>query len=89
MARHVRDLGDGAVERLLVRFRGLGGAADLADVLEGGGLHLLVGGGGLEVVEGVDVAAHAMRVRPRSDLRESRGHPPFTGASHGSTTVAA
>src|SRR4051812_43085579 len=50
---------DRLVERGLVGQAGLRAPADLADVLEGGGLHLLRRGGRLEVVELSDVAAHA------------------------------
>ena len=53
------DLVHGAVEGLLVGLRRLGRARDLADVLQRGGVHLVGGCRGLEVVEGVDVAAHA------------------------------
>src|SRR4051812_25406168 len=55
----VRHRLDRLVERGLVGQAGLRAPADLADVLEGGGLHLLRRGGGLEVVELSDVAAHA------------------------------
>src|SRR6185369_15415199 len=58
--RRVRDRIDRAVERLLVGLRRLVEAADLADVLERGGLDLFGRGGGLEVVERADVAAHAL-----------------------------
>src|SRR5688572_8486831 len=58
------DLGNGLVERLLVGLRGLGGSADLADVLEGGPVHLVPRGGRLEVVQGSDVAAHADESTP-------------------------
>src|SRR6476661_4986342 len=58
------DLGNRLVERLLVGLRGLGGSADLADVLEGGPVHLVPRGGWLEVVQGSDVAAHADESTP-------------------------
>src|SRR4029078_9408217 len=54
----VRDLGDGAVERLLVGGRRLGSATHLAHELQGGVVDLARGGRWLEVVEGSDVAAH-------------------------------
>src|SRR6185436_1651762 len=53
---------DGAEERLRVGLRGLRVAGDLAHVREGGVARLLLRGGGLEVVERADVAAHAFRV---------------------------
>ena len=58
----MRDLLDRAVERLLVDLRRLREAADLADVLQRRGADLVVGRGGLEVVERADVAAHASSV---------------------------
>ena len=54
---------DRLVEGGLVGLRGLGRAADLADVLQRGGGHLVIGRGRLEVVERADVAAHASSVR--------------------------
>src|SRR3954447_3182992 len=54
------DLVDRARERSLVRLRRLREAADLAHVLDGCGAHLVVGGRRLEVVQRVDVAAHAV-----------------------------
>src|SRR5262245_11470501 len=50
--------GDRTVERLLVRPRGLREPADLPDVLERGGVDLLLARRRLVVVEGADVAAH-------------------------------
>src|SRR5689334_967686 len=67
VARDVGDLGDGPVEDLLVGLRRLGRAADLADELERGRSHLVVGGRRLEVVERADVAAHASRLRADHD----------------------
>ena len=46
-------------------------AADLAHVLTGGGLDLLVGRHGLEAPEGGDVAAHG---RDATDLPDGDGH---------------
>ncbi len=57
--RDVRDLVHGAVEGLVVGLGRLGRTRDLADVLQGGGVHLFGRRGRLEVVEGVDAAAHA------------------------------
>src|SRR5262249_8460835 len=57
------DRVDGALERSLVRLGGLGRAADLPDVLERGGVDLLLGDGRLEVVEGLDVPAHGRLLR--------------------------
>ncbi len=54
------DLRDGAIEGLLIGAGGVGGAGDLADVLQCGGVHLILRGGGFEVVECVDVPAHAL-----------------------------
>ncbi len=70
LGRDLGDAGDGALEGLLVGARGLVEAADLAHVLERGGLDLLVGCSRLEVVESPDVSAHALSVyegarRPR------------------------
>src|SRR3954467_8462896 len=59
LARDRRDRLDRALERLLVRPGRLGVAADLPDVLEGRGLDLLLGGGGLVIVKGADVSGHA------------------------------
>src|SRR5947209_20361446 len=52
------DSVNSAVERCLVRARGLGEAADLADVLERRGADLVLAGRWIEVVEGADVSAH-------------------------------
>src|SRR5690606_25829023 len=52
--RGVRDLSDGAFERVRVGLRGLRRTAHFADVLERRGIDLVVGGGGLEVVQYVD-----------------------------------
>jgi hypothetical protein len=58
----VGDLVHRLVEGGLVGLRRLDRAAHLADVLQGGGGHLVRGGRRLEVVEGADVAAHASTV---------------------------
>ena len=68
LTRDRGDLLDGPVEGLGVGLRGLGRPADLAHVLQRGGLDLVLGRGWLEVVECSDVAAHALIVRCR------RGH---------------
>jgi hypothetical protein len=57
--RGVRDLVDGAVERLLVALRGLSVAADLADELERSGADLLVAGDLIVVTQSKDASAHA------------------------------
>ena len=49
---------DGALKRLLVGLGGLGEAADLAHVLQRGGIDLISGNGRIEVVEDADVSAH-------------------------------
>src|SRR5207245_7829910 len=49
-----------------VGMRGLRRAADLADVLQGGGMDLLRRRRGLEVVEGANVAAHALKRKDRA-----------------------
>src|SRR6185436_20004199 len=54
----------GAFERLGVRLRRLGRSAHLAHELQCGRVHLVVGRGGLEVVEGMDVPAHATSLTP-------------------------
>ena len=54
---------NGARERLLVDPCRAVHAADLAHVLQRGGLHLLLGGRGLVVVERADVSAHARSIR--------------------------
>lgn len=56
----MRDLGDSVVERFLIGARRFGRAGDLADVLQRGGVHLILRRSGLEVVERVDVPAHAL-----------------------------
>src|SRR5829696_425781 len=71
-----RDLGDGAVEGLAVgqgRFRR---PADLAHVLEGRGLDLVVGRRRLEVGERADVPAHARSVSPPAGSRPRLGYRP-------------
>ena len=70
---------DGVLEGRLVGLRWLGGAGDLAHVLQGSGVHLVRGGGRLEVVEGVNVAAHAPTIRgpaPRLKTLVRPGSPP-------------
>src|SRR3712207_76773 len=57
------DRVDRALEGRLVRARGLGEAADLADVLERGRADLLVRRRRIEVVERVDASAHAESLR--------------------------
>src|SRR5262249_22714104 len=56
--REVRDLVHRTVEHGLVGFRRLGHAADLAHVLQRGGVNLFGGRGRIEVVENADVSAH-------------------------------
>ena len=58
----VGDLVYGPLEGLGVHLCGFRGSADLAHVLERSGVHLFVVGGGLEIVEDVDVSAHAKNV---------------------------
>src|SRR3954471_8612830 len=65
MLRDVRHLLDRAVERFLVRSRRLREATDLAHVLQSRRADFLIGGGGFEVVERSDVAAHAASVDQR------------------------
>src|SRR5205085_4228205 len=66
----VRDLLDGAIERLGVRLRGLRGAADLAHVLKRRPVYLLGARRGLEVVESLDVATHVgKRTEPPRSAR--------------------
>src|SRR3954469_833962 len=60
--RHRGHLLDGAVERLGVGPRGLRRPADLADVLQRRGVHLVEGGGRLEVAQRTDVPAHTRSV---------------------------
>jgi hypothetical protein len=57
--RGVRDLVDGAVERLLVALRRLSVAADLADELERSGADLLIAGDLIVVTQSKDASAHA------------------------------
>lgn len=64
----MRDLGDGTVERLLIGARWLGRPRDLAHVLQRGGVYFVVRGGGLEIVERVDVPAHALHGTPSAGL---------------------
>src|SRR5436190_427009 len=56
--RRVGDLRHRLRERRLVGLRGHAEAAQLADELEGGVADLELGGGRLEVEEGLDVSAH-------------------------------
>ena len=56
--RRPGDLLDGSVEGGLIRGRGPGAAADLANVLQGGSADFFFGGRGFEVEERADVAAH-------------------------------
>src|SRR5690242_3764817 len=58
------DFRHGMVEGVLVGLGGPRRPTDLADVLHGGGVHLVPGRGRLEVVEGADVAAHADEITP-------------------------
>ena len=76
MARDVRDLLDGQLEGRLVSLRRFRRAADLADELERGRVHLVLARGRLEVVERSDVSAHraSVAVSHLSDERESPSH---------------
>lgn len=61
------DLGDGPIEWLLVGSGRVTTPADLPHVLKRGGVHLFIGGGRLEIVEGPDAAAHSASVPLASD----------------------
>jgi hypothetical protein len=67
----VSDLGDRAIERVNVHLGWFGRTADFAHVLQGSGVHLFIVRGGLEVVEGVDVSAHAKNDIPGELDREA------------------
>ncbi len=62
------------VEDRLIGLRGPGAPADLAHVLQRGGLDLGLGGRRGEVVQGPDVAAHASRLVAFAVTRESPWH---------------
>src|SRR6266566_5710595 len=75
------DLVDRPGEGFLVRLRGLREAADLADVLERGVADLLVRSGWLEVVERVDVPAHAAILEPALGSGQKRLYCQVGGAN--------
>src|SRR3569623_2779663 len=58
-ARHPERVVDGAVVGALVLLRRVGEATQLAHELDAGGADLVVRGGGIEVEQGLDAAAHA------------------------------
>src|SRR5262245_43394553 len=58
LARHPERVLHGPVERRLVGLRRLREAAQLAHELQRGGADLLVGGGRIEVEQGLDAPAH-------------------------------
>src|SRR5580704_2446319 len=60
--RNLRDILHRAFERRCVRLRRLGETADLAHVLQSRRAYLVLGRGGLEVVESPDIATHTERV---------------------------
>lgn len=70
MLGNVRDLVDGLSEGLLVRLGRLGAAADFAHVLKGCSFHLRRGGSWLEIMKGVDVAAHTNMLGPGPLFRD-------------------
>src|SRR4051794_18731111 len=76
---------DRAVERLGVGLRRLGEAADLADVLQGGGAHLVLVGRRGEVVQRPDVAAHGARVEGSGGPAQA---PPTASRRSASATTA-
>src|ERR1700687_4868722 len=66
-----RGVGGGAfgsrpVEGSRVRSRWAPVAADLADVLQGGGRHLVLGGGRLSIPQCLDAPAHALSLSGRA-----------------------
>jgi hypothetical protein len=80
LAGHGGDRVDRADEGLLVGPRGLREAAHLPHVLLGGRADLLLGGGGIEVVELADVSAHTSSVaRPECLPRIGAGIGKRTG----------
>src|SRR5438876_10852802 len=81
--RRRSDFVDRAGESFRVRLRRLREAADLADVLQRGVADLLVRGGWLEVVERVDVSAHAyiLRICVVTPGRWSRSPSPRSSGS--------
>ena len=66
--RRSGDLGDGRLERLGVARRRLAEAADLADVLAGGGLQFAGRRGLVGATQGLDASAHARRVHRRATI---------------------
>ena len=87
--RRARDLGDRGLERLLVAGAGLAIAAELADVLAGGGLQFAGRRRFARATEGLDASAHAATVgrmrptasRPRPRARIVRLAWPSSSAS--------
>ncbi len=77
VTRDVGDLVHGAVEGLLIGLRGLRRARDLADVLQGRGVDLVVRRRRLEVVERVDVPAHGHHGTPRRRGPPGRSQSPL------------
>src|SRR6185295_11349246 len=69
-AGRLGDLGDRALERIDVLAARLARTADLADVLQGRGVDLVVGRGRLEVEQRADVAAHGRKHSPRRRARD-------------------
>src|SRR5690606_4858264 len=73
VVRDVRDLGDGALERVARAIGRMRDARDLAHVLPGGRLDLFVVRGRLEAAELGDVPAHATTVDRAVGGRQGRG----------------
>ena len=61
----MRDLVHRGIERVLIRRRRLRGPADLPDVLQRGGVHLVPGRGRLEIVQSSNISAHENSLRAR------------------------
>jgi alkylated DNA repair dioxygenase AlkB len=67
-----RYLGDGLVEDRLIGVRGFGRSTQLADELKRGSANFIVGGGRLEIRQGLDVAAHGVSSLSLGAVRKYR-----------------
>jgi hypothetical protein len=68
--RDVSNLGDRTVKRFDIHLGRFGRTADLPNVLESCSVNLFIVRGGLEIVKGVNVSAHAKHGNPLSVVPE-------------------